>query len=224
MENNKRNNLYSIPSPKFLNFCDRQVDSEQMLPLPDILSQAAIPIDLSLIAKQDNPWGKYEDLLHQIDDLLAESVEHSNQVLSETQIDYLILNQIFNASNNGICAIDREHTILRINKKLLELLGKPIKEVIGKKCYDIFEDCEAYRSRRECQGDQIFHGETLVERQTTMASANGERIPVAVVSTPLLGLDGSKIGLVETFVDINNRMNATKLPDIAASEDLATKL
>jgi PAS domain S-box-containing protein len=214
MENHKRNNICSIPLPKRGISNIQKGNSEATLQHPDILRQTAVPIDLPLTVKQDSSCEKYETLLQQIDDLLAESVEHSNRVLSETQVDYLIMSQIFNASNNGIWALNKERVILRINRMLLNLLGKPIEEVVGKKCYEIFIDCEANLAGGECKGARLFGGEVLAERQATMTLADGERIPIVIVATPLTGLDGSTIGMVETFIDISNRMKIVdKLPE-----------
>jgi PAS domain S-box-containing protein len=203
MKNHSRNNLYSIPlpMPEIDSFQKGRLD--QTIQRPDIVRQAAVLKDQPLPVKENRADGIYETLLHQIDDLLAENMEHSNQILAAMQIDYLIMSQIFNASNDGIWALDKQRTILRVNKKLLGLLGKTIEEVIGKKCYEIFADCEAHQADEECKSSRIFSGEVLEKRQMIMFLADGRRIQVAIVSTPLAGLDGNAIGIVETFSDID---------------------
>jgi PAS domain S-box-containing protein len=201
MRNPKRNYLFSVPFSKSSIAHNEDKDFEQILYPLDIQSPPITTADLSGAAT-DNLSGKYETLLHQIDDLLANSLEHSNRVLSETQFDYLIMNQLFNALNDGIWALDRNHTILRANKKFLSLIGKTAEKIIGKKCYDVFADCEACRSHKECPGSRILNGESLVKLKTQTITAEGEIFQFMLVSTPLLGLDNNVIGVVETFTDI----------------------
>src|SRR5512136_1012648 len=88
----------------------------QLVPTPFSAEQ-----ELRLIRK------KYDDLCSQMDAILMETMERSNRIVMETEISSLIMSQVFNASNDGIWAVDKNFKIIRVNKKLLDLLNLPPK-------------------------------------------------------------------------------------------------
>ncbi len=172
---------------------------------------------------------KYEDLNCQMDEILAETMERSNRIVMEAEISNLIMNQVFNASNDGIWAVDRSYRVIRVNKKLLDLLEKPAGEVVGSMCYELFS--EAGYGLEKCPMEKILNGEPMVEQEITLTLKSGKSIPFMVTSTPLSGLDRSTIGLVETFADITERKHAEEVLQLAnrelerlATEDSLTKL
>jgi PAS domain S-box-containing protein len=174
-----------------------------------LLSSKNESIDSSLSTPKNSLSAKYELLLRQINNIRADSSECSNLIFSEIHAKYLVLLQIFNALNNGICALDSKRTIITANRKLLALLGKPMEEVIGGKCYEVFAGCEECGVQGYCSGERILRGESLVAQQTAIIDSHGERIPLTIISTPLTDMNGSTIGVVETFAD--GRMNTEEL-------------
>jgi PAS domain S-box-containing protein len=186
-------------------------------------SAASTEEELSRIRK------KYEDLRQQMDDILMETTERSNRIVMEAEISNLIMNQVINASNDGIWAIDRNFKVIRVNRRLIHLLKKPIHEIIGGKCYELFE--EHCRTQEECPMERILKGERMLEQEKTLSFGTKKQIPFLVTSTPLLSLDQSVIGLVETFADITERKHAESVLQLAnrelerlATEDGLTKL
>jgi diguanylate cyclase (GGDEF)-like protein/PAS domain S-box-containing protein len=172
---------------------------------------------------------KYDDLCQQMDEILMETMERSNRIVMETEISNLIMNQVFNASNDGIWAIDKSYRVIRVNKKLLDLLKKSAGEVIGGKCYDLFR--EYCRDKESCPMERILKGERMIEQEKTLTFGSGKEIPFMVTSTPLSSIDQSIIGVVETFADITERKHAEKVLQLAntelerqATEDSLTKL
>jgi diguanylate cyclase (GGDEF)-like protein/PAS domain S-box-containing protein len=172
---------------------------------------------------------KYDDLCRQMDEILMETMERSNRIVMETEISNLIMSQVFNASNDGIWAVDRNHRVMRVNKKLLDLLGLPAKDVIGSNCCDLFSGfC---RGLEECPMERIASGERIIEQEKTISFKSGKTIPFMVTFTPLSNLDRRIIGLVETFTDITERKNAEMKLQLAnrelerlATQDGLTKL
>lgn len=171
---------------------------------------------------------KYDDLCRQMDEILMETMERSNRIVMETEISNLIMNQVFNASNDGIWAIDRNFRVIRINSRLMDLLGLPAKDIVGMKCYDLLQG--ACRAQEQCPMERIADGERMVEQEKNL-TFSGRMIPFMVTSTPLSNLEQSTIGLVETFADITERKNAEKRLQQAnrelerlATEDGLTKL
>jgi diguanylate cyclase (GGDEF)-like protein/PAS domain S-box-containing protein len=152
---------------------------------------------------------KYDSLNLQFDEMMNEAMERANRITMEAEVANLIMKQVFNASNDGIWAIDKSFKVIRVNKKLLSLLGKSDKEVIGKKCHELFPSI--CRENESCSKNKIFGGESIVERDLTIQFKSGGIIPFKVTATPLSDLDGSTIGLVETFTDITERKQAEKV-------------
>jgi diguanylate cyclase (GGDEF)-like protein/PAS domain S-box-containing protein len=172
---------------------------------------------------------KYDELTSQVDDLLSETMERSNRIFMDAEVSNLIASQVFNASNDGIWAIDSNYKVIRVNNKLLELLHKRAEEVIGHKCQEFFPD---FCSNHDiCPRSKIFKGEPIVYQERTLTSVTGNPIILMVTFTQLSNLEGTAIGMVETFTDITERKRAElelqqayrKLEQLAA-EDGLTKL
>lgn len=172
---------------------------------------------------------KYEELTSQVDDLLSESMERSNRIFMDAEVSNLIASQVFNASNDGIWAIDSNYKVIRVNTKLLEFLHKKAEEVIGHKCQEFFTDfCS---NHDECPRARIFKGEPIVYQERVFTSTTGNKIIFMVTFTQLSNLEGAAIGMVETFTDITERKRAEqelqlayKKLELLASEDGLTKL
>jgi diguanylate cyclase (GGDEF)-like protein/PAS domain S-box-containing protein len=172
---------------------------------------------------------KYDDLRQQMDEILMETTERSNRFVMESEISNLIMSQVFNASNDGIWAIDRNFKVIRVNQRLVNLIKKPVNEIIGGKCYELFH--EHCRTQAECPMQQILEGERMLEHEKILPFGPKKEIPFLVTSTPLRSLDQSVIGLVETFTDITERRHAETMLQLAnrelqrlATEDGLTKL
>ena len=173
--------------------------------------------------------GQYDELANQMDAILTETMTRSNQVVMESAVAHLITSQVFNASNDGIWAINKNHKIIQVNKKLLHLYDKKVEEVIGGKCTDFFpESCPL---ENDCPWDSIKKGKPVVEQERTLTIPSGERLMFRVDFTPLSDLEGKIIGLVETFNDITEikraeeaLQHANKKLEVLASEDGLTKL
>jgi diguanylate cyclase (GGDEF)-like protein/PAS domain S-box-containing protein len=190
---------------------------------PAPLQSSGVEAELRLIRK------KYDDLSRQMDEIMVETMERSNRIVMEAEISNLIMNQVFNASNDGIWAMDNQRKVIRVNKKMLELLDKPAQEVIGKKCRDLL--LEVCQGLEDCPMEKIKNGERTVEQEETLHFKSGKKIPFLVTSTPLSGLDQGTIGLVVTFADISERKHAEEVLQRAnrelerlATEDGLTKL
>ena len=172
---------------------------------------------------------KYNELNSQIDNILTETMKRSNEIFMESEIGHLITNLVFNASNDGIWAIDRNHKIIRVNRKLLYLFNKKVEDVAGIHCKDFFPDgCPL---EDECPWKKIEKGEPVVAQESTLILPSGARCIYRVAFTPLCDLDGNTIGLVETFTDITERKQAEEALQRAnreleklAREDGLTKL
>ncbi|MEW6379907.1 MAG: CheR family methyltransferase [bacterium] len=119
------------------------------------------------------------------------------------------LDQIFNTAADGMRVIDKNFTILRINKTLLNLSGlSRADEAVGKKCYETFPGPLCHTS--DCPLIKILHGEERVECDTEKKRQDGTMIPCIVTATPFRKPDGEVLGIVEDFKDITERKKAEK--------------
>jgi two-component system, cell cycle response regulator len=171
---------------------------------------------------------KYDELTAQVDDILSETMERSNRIFMDAEVSNLIMNQILNASNDGIWAIDSHYKVIRINNKLLKFLHRKAEEVIGHKCQEFFPDICS--QAEECPRQKIFRGEPIVYQERKYTS-NGSHVIFMVTFTPLSNLEGKAIGMVETFTDITERKQAEqelqrayRKLELLAAEDGLTKL
>jgi diguanylate cyclase (GGDEF)-like protein/PAS domain S-box-containing protein len=172
---------------------------------------------------------QYADLCNQMDSVMMKTIERYNQIIMDSEISNIIMSQVFNASNDGIWAVDKNYKVIRVNKKLLDLLNRSADEVIGHKCYELFP--EACKNTAQCSMKKIMNGELMVEQERLLTFQSKKTIPFMVTVTPLSSLDQSLIGLVEAFADITERKNAERILQLAnielerlATEDSLTKV
>jgi diguanylate cyclase (GGDEF)-like protein/PAS domain S-box-containing protein len=190
---------------------------------PNTVSESNAEKELVLLRR------KYDDLCRQMDEILMETMERSNRIVMDAEISNLIMNQVFNASNDAIWAMDKSYRVIRVNKMLLSLIGKSASEVLGAKCYEVLSEvCEG---PDKCPMKDILGGSRIVEQQKAIIDEHGVSIPFQVTYAPLSSLDMSTIGMVETWENIAERKHAEEVLQLAnrelerlATEDGLTKL
>ena len=100
-----------------------------------------------------------------------------------------------------VIEVDREFTIININRAGCRMRNLKSKDMIGKKCYQFFnsEHCHTSKCMVECamQEDRLFTGETCVDPEES-------NIPIRYTGFPVKALDGSIIGAVKYVVDISD--------------------
>ncbi len=116
------------------------------------------------------------------------------------------LDQIFNTAADGMRLIDKNHTILRINDTLANLIGINKDEAVGKKCYEIFHGPLCHTNI--CPLARILNGEELIEFDAEKERNDGLIIPCTVTATSFRDPTGELIGIVEDFKDISERKRA----------------
>lgn len=124
----------------------------------------------------------------------------------QTKSAYVELSQIFNTSVDGMCVIDKDFNVLRINETFNTLLGVSKEEAVGKKCYEIFRGSEC--DTPNCPLKLIVNGKKRVEFESEKTHLKGSGIPCQVTATPFRTSDGELIGIVENFRDISERRQA----------------
>jgi len=126
--------------------------------------------------------------------------ERAERRAVRSEVEY---EQVFNLAPDGICLIDRNLQILRINRALGDMLGLEPDSVRGKLCCDVIFG-SACRTRR-CALRSILQGKHYVEYEMEKETPPKKPIRLQVTGTPLYGSAGEIVGVIETFKDISTR-------------------
>ena len=149
--------------------------------------------------------------------LLDVKIKEQQQVekaLLEINDEYI---QIFNSAPDGMHIIDRDHTVVRVNRAFLALTGHgSAEEIVGRKCYEVFG---GYLCRTpECPLTRILEGAERVELEVTKVRVDGTSFPCVVTATPFRATSGKLIGVIEVSRDISRWKDAEKARSQAAQD------
>jgi len=115
------------------------------------------------------------------------------------------LDLIFQIAADGMCVIDADFNILRVNKTFIRMVDMDEDEIIGKKCYDVFSGALCHS--KDCPLEMMKKGEQFAEHESVKERSDGKEIPV-IVNAARLDRDGKFVGIVEDFKDITERKQA----------------
>jgi len=134
---------------------------------------------------------------------LEKAIERSNKTALETEYAFIELKQIFDSTADGMCVIDKDFNIIRINQQLLNWLQLKTEEVVEKKCYDVIgtELC----SGTDCPLTRILNGEKQFEKDIDKTRRDGTKVPFILTASPISGLDGDIAGVVVNYKDLTER-------------------
>ncbi len=113
--------------------------------------------------------------------------------------------QIFNSAPDGMHVVDKNHTVIRVNRAYSTLLGKQPEEIQGRKCYDSFAGKLCHTE--QCPLNQIIKGVERVEVEANKTKANGETVPCLITATPFHDPKGRLSGIIVVTRDISNWKN-----------------
>ncbi len=108
---------------------------------------------------------------------------------------YSELNQIFETAADGMCVIDLEGIITRVNSRFGQLFKIDPEDAKGRKCREILAGplCDT----ENCPLTRIFErGEDKIEVDTEKELGDGTKIPCLVTATPLKDPEGRLLGVV----------------------------
>lgn len=116
------------------------------------------------------------------------------------------LNQIFQTASVGMRLVDTDFNVLKINRTLESLTGVEEADAIRKKCHETFSGPDCFTGR--CPVIRIVNGEKTVESHVEKERPDGKRISCILNATPFIGPEGDIVGVVESFRDITELVNA----------------
>ncbi len=143
-----------------------------------------------------------EQLIDAKERQIEEYFVKGNALVMETEIARIEFNQIFNAATDGMWILDDQFTVVKINTALSALLGKPVNDVVGRKCFEFFAGAQC-RSP-QCPMELIRGGLKEVECDIERKLGNHTHSFILTASR-YRGLDGGLLGIVESFKDISER-------------------
>lgn len=155
--------------------------------------------------------------LSRINRLLDAKIKEQQQVekaLVEINDEYI---QIFNSAPDGMHIIDRDYTVVRVNRAFMALTGYgSAEEIIGRKCYEVFGGHLCLTP--ECPLTRILEGAERVEVEASKERVDGTRFPCVVTATPFRATSGKLIGIIEVSRDISSWKDAEKALSRAAQD------
>lgn len=137
-----------------------------------------------------------------------------------TKAAYEELGQIFNTAADGMCVIDRNFELQRVNRTFLEMFASRGETVTGRKCYETLSGPECHTAR--CPLTIISGGqEALLEFESEKLATDGYRFPCLVFATAFNGQNGELLGIVENIKDITERKRMEdELRSMSLSDEL----
>jgi PAS domain S-box-containing protein len=134
------------------------------------------------------------------------------------------LGQIFNTVTDGMRIIDKNATIIQINKTFEKLIGLPENEIIGRKCSEIFPGTAC--NTANCPLICILQGQNHIEIEAEKKDHTGKLISCLVTATPHRNPEGELIGIIETFKNITpyKQMEQELIASLSKSYKLTDEL
>ncbi|MDD2497953.1 MAG: MASE3 domain-containing protein, partial [Desulfitobacteriaceae bacterium] len=158
----------------------------------------------------------YETIFFQLTNSLKEIADKNDELQREIEIGinhektiqqaYREIDQTFEAAADGMCLIDKNFNLLRINESFCSLLSMPKEKILGKKCYEVFRSPKCHTPG--CGLINILDGNTRYEYTVEHEWQDGETTYGIVTTAPVYDSKGEVIGIVENFKDLtqNRRM------------------
>lgn len=141
---------------------------------------------------------------------MEKQIEHLKNLLNKKEEEFEAVVKKLNKKENElqilmdgvlapIMSIDRDFTILMMNRAGSSLVGKTPDQVKGMRCYEVFNTpvCKT----ENCPAIQVMKYGEIVSGET-IARPMGREIPILYAATPIRDENGDIEGVVEYVVDI----------------------
>ncbi len=125
---------------------------------------------------------------HQRDEKLRESKEELDRILEGT--------------GDGICVIDTDCTVRRVNQAYAALVGSSEKEATGKQCHEVFPTTLCDTSN--CPLTRIMEDGEDVEYVMEQKAGEGQHVHSILTATPYRDNDGQLLGIIVAVKDVTD--------------------
>ena len=135
---------------------------------------------------------------------LEEAISRVNTMAMDAEVASIEMNQIFNATSDGICVISKDFRITRYNQILQDMMAGMGLDVAKGNCRDVF-------AHPLCGTDRCLMARILkedldrIEEEIEVTSADGGTRTLIVSAQPMLDLMADTVGVVASYKDITDR-------------------
>jgi PAS domain S-box-containing protein len=140
------------------------------------------------------------------------------EIANKIRLSKKQLETSFDAMSDFICVIDTDFKILRANKSYAAFVRLPIRDIIGKPCFEIFWKRSSVCER--CPAQKTMNSGFIVTKQHfSLRTVSGIR-HFDIGSFPVIGDDGKPENVIEQIRDVTEEKSV--LEQLIRSEKLAT--
>jgi len=133
--------------------------------------------------------------------IVAAYMKKQRESERKTETAYAELRQIFDSAAGGMCVVDTDFNVLRVNRRFEELFDIRKGAITGRKCHKLIHNNHC--GTESCPMRRILAGEPRVEYEEKRRR-DGGRSCWHVAATPLKTPEGEIIGIIENFRDITD--------------------
>lgn len=187
-----------------------------------VLAGIVILLGCSLIAETVILMLYRKKYHHKTNDAIAagnrEDLSEPQQSTQQLQMSKAELELVFDAIPEQVCILDRELTIVRANRSLADFLHLQIREVLGKKCYQLF-----WGRACSCEGCPVkgtFEQKSPVNKQQYTRTIDQAVRFFEVSAFPVFDRDGEVRHVIEFTKDTTEERRMTD--HLIRSEKLAS--
>jgi PAS domain S-box-containing protein len=119
---------------------------------------------------------------------------------------YLDLDQIFHSIGNGLCLIDPDFNIIRINTSFSKMFSTDTGDIKGKKCYEVISNERC--GTPQCAIQEIRHGRERREHHFSVLSPDSEKRSFVETAVPLRDSEGRLFGIIVDIKEITGLIRA----------------
>jgi diguanylate cyclase len=153
--------------------------------------------------QQFSQWQKAQDTIEDTVLQMEAAIEHANRMSVEAEVMAAEMNTIFNASSTGLCVLDVDKKVIRINDAYARMIGVKKQEAEGRPCHELFGIALCHTDN--CLLDQVRKTGERVEHEVEIEFPDGKSRVYIVTGNPLHGIGGELAGIVESYNDITER-------------------
>lgn len=139
-------------------------------------------------------------------------------LVEQIRISKKELETVFDAITEAICIIDRNFTIIRVNKSYAALVGQPIKKLLGKRCYETLWKRDSVCS--DCPASGTFLSEEVVIRKGIRVKDADENKFFEMKTYPVADEAGRVVHVIEFTREVTDEKRISD--QLIRSEKLAS--
>jgi len=135
---------------------------------------------------------------------MEDAISRVNTMAMNAEVASLEMDQIFNATSDGICVISKDCQITKFNQTLQDMMARMGREITKGPCAEIFNHSLCGTDR--CLMTRVLsEEEDRVEEEIEVETADGRKLTLIATAKPLLDLTADTVGVVASYKDITDR-------------------